>query len=107
MKLSARTENAHANCTLTQTRMTLKQKTCSNKSVMHMKCCQILKLAAGTTASAMLVSLVLVQVAAQTHSAVAAVLATSLKHSSAVAVAAVIKLVHRVDKTLKSRLALI
>jgi hypothetical protein len=36
---------------------------------------------------------------------VAAVLATSLKHSSAVAVAGVIKQVHRVDKTLKSRLA--
>jgi NhaP-type Na+/H+ or K+/H+ antiporter len=72
---------------------------------MHMKCCQILKLAAGTTALAMLAFLVLVQVAGQIHSAVAAVLATSLKHSSAVAVAGVIKQVHRVDKTLRSLLA--
>jgi hypothetical protein len=71
---------------------------------MHMKCCQILKLAAGTTASVMLVSLVLVPAVAQTHSAVAAVLATSLKHSSAEE-ADVIKQVHRVDKTLRSLLA--
>jgi NhaP-type Na+/H+ or K+/H+ antiporter len=105
MKSSARIANAHANCTQMQTQMTLKQKTCSNKSVMHMKCCQILKLAAGTTALAMLAFLVLAQVADQTHSAEAAVLATSLKHSSAVAVAGVIKQVHRVDKTLRSLLA--
>jgi hypothetical protein len=104
MKSNVRIANAHASCTQTQTRMTLKQKTCSNKSVMHMKCCQIRKLAAGTTASAMLVFLVLVQAAGQTHSVVAVVSATSLKHSSAVAVG-VIKQVHRVDKTLKSLLA--
>jgi hypothetical protein len=72
---------------------------------MHMKCCQILKLAAGTTALAMLAFLVLAQVADQTHSAVAAVLVTSLKHSSAVVAACVVKLVRRVDKTLRSRLA--
>jgi hypothetical protein len=68
-----------------------------------MKCCQILKLAAGTTALAMLAFLVLARVAGQIHSAAAAVLATSLKHSSAVA--GVIKQVHRVDKTLRSLLA--
>jgi hypothetical protein len=104
MKSNVRTESAHASYTQTQTQMTLKQKTCSNKSVMHMKCCQILKLAAGTTALVMLVSPVLVQAVGQTLSAVA-VLVTSLKHSSAVVAACVVKLVRRVDKTLRSRLA--
>jgi hypothetical protein len=84
--------------------MTLKQKICSNKSVMHMKCYPIRKHAAGTTASVMPVSLVLVQVAGQIPSAVAVVSATSLKHSLAVE-ADVIKQVHRVGKTLKSLLA--
>jgi hypothetical protein len=69
-----------------QTQMTLKQKICSNRSVMHMKCCQIQKHAAGMTDSAMLAFLVLVQVAVLTHSVAAAVLATSLKRSSAAAV---------------------
>jgi hypothetical protein len=105
MKLNVRIANVPANCTQTQIQMILKQKTCSSKSATHTKCCQIQKLAAGTTASVMRVSRVLVQVAGQIHSVVAAVLATSLKHSSAVAVAGVIKQVHRVDKTLKSRLA--
>jgi hypothetical protein len=106
MKSNVRIANAPANYTQTQTPMTLKQKTYSNKSVMHMKCCQILKRAADTTASATLVFLVRVLAAGQTHSAVAVVLATSLKHSSAVA-ADVIRQVRHVDKTLRSLLALI
>jgi hypothetical protein len=106
MKSNVRIANVPVNCTQTQTRTTLKQKTCSNKSVMHMKCCQTLKHAAGTTASAMPEFLVLALVAAQTHSAVAAaVLVTSLKHSSAVVAAGVVKQVHHVVKTLRSRLA--
>jgi hypothetical protein len=56
------------------------------------------------TASVMPVFLVPVQVAGQIHSVVAVVSVTSLKHSLVVA-ADVIKQVHRVDKTLKSRLA--
>jgi hypothetical protein len=70
-----------------------------------MKCCQILKLAAGTTASVMQAFLVLVQAAGQTHSAVAAVSATSLRHSSAAVAAGVGKQVHHVDKILRSPLA--
>jgi hypothetical protein len=71
---------------------------------MHMKCCQILKLAAGTTDSATLEFLAPVQAEGLTHSVAAAVSVTSLKPSSAGA-AGVIKQVHRVDKTLKSLLA--
>jgi hypothetical protein len=51
---------------------------------MRTKCCQIRKLAAGTTDSETLVFRVLVQAVGQTPSAAAAVLATSLRHSSAV-----------------------
>jgi hypothetical protein len=69
-----------------QTQMTLKQKICSNRSVMHMKCCQIQKHAAGMTDSATRVFLVQVPAVALTHSVAAAVLATSLKRSSAAAV---------------------
>jgi hypothetical protein len=84
--------------------MTLKQKICSNKSVMHTKCCQTPKLAAGTTDSVTLAFLVLVQAAGQTHSAVA-VSVTFLRLSLAVVVAGVGKQVHHVDKILRSRLA--
>jgi hypothetical protein len=104
MKSNVRIVSAPANYTQTQTPMTLKQKTYSNKSVMHMKCCQILKRAVDTTALAMLVFLVRVLAVDQTHSAVAVVSATSLKHSSAV-VAGVIRQVRHVDKTLRSLLA--
>jgi hypothetical protein len=52
----------------------------------------------------MLVFLVRVLAVDQTHSAVAVVSATSLKHSSAV-VAGVIRQVRHVDKTLRSLLA--
>jgi hypothetical protein len=84
--------------------MTLKQKICSNKSVMHMKCCQTLRHAADTTDSATLAFLVLALAVAQTHSAVAAVSVTFLRLSLAV-VARVGKQVHHVDKILKSLLA--
>jgi hypothetical protein len=105
MKSNVRIANAPVNCIQTQTPMTLKQKTCLNKSVMHMKCCQTLKHVAGTTDSETLAFLVPVQVAGQTHSVVAVVSVTFLRLSSAVVAAGVGKQVHHVDKILRSLLA--
>jgi hypothetical protein len=72
-----------------QTQMTLKQKTCSNKSVTRTKCCQTQKLVVVTTDSEMLAFLVPDQAVAQTHSAEAAVSVTSLKRSLAVEAGAI------------------
>jgi hypothetical protein len=105
MKSNVLIANVPVNYTQTQTRTTLKQKTCSNKSVMHMKCCQTLKHAAGTTDSETLAFLVPVQAAGQTHSVVAVVSVTFLRLSSAVVAAGVGKQVHHVDKILRSLLA--
>jgi hypothetical protein len=98
MKSNAHIASVRVSCTQTQTQMTLKQKTCSNKSVTHMKCCQTRKHVVVTTDSAMQAFLVPDLVAVQTHSVEAAVLATSLKPSSVV-VAVVSKQDLRVDKT--------
>jgi hypothetical protein len=86
--------------------MTPKQKTCSSKSAMHTKCCQILRHVVGTTDSATPEVLAPVQAEGQTHSVGAAVSATSLKRSSVVAVV-VSKQGLRADKTLRSLHALI
>jgi hypothetical protein len=98
MKSNAHIASVRVSYTQTQTQMTLKQKTCSNKSVTHMKCCQTRKHVVVTTDSAMRAFLVPDLVEVQTHSVEAAVLATSLKPSSVV-VAVVSKQDLRVDKT--------
>jgi hypothetical protein len=72
-----------------QTQMTLKQKTCSNKSVTRTKCCQTQKLVVVTTDSVRPAFLVPDQAVAQTHLVAAAVSVTSLKRFLAVVAVAI------------------